>query len=45
MAASVSWVPGGIRQRYAAILKLTVIKHAEKNEKLQCSKNVQGCGS
>jgi hypothetical protein len=45
MAASVSWVPSGIRQSYAAIFNVTVIKHAEKNEKFQCSKNVQCCAS
>jgi hypothetical protein len=30
MAASVSWVPSGIRQSYTAIFKLTALTHAEK---------------
>jgi hypothetical protein len=38
MAASVSCVPSGIRQSFAAIFKLTVIKHAEKMRNCNAAK-------
>jgi len=38
MAASVSCVPSGIRQSYAAIFKLTMIKHAEKMKNCNAAK-------
>jgi len=38
MATCVSCVPSGIRQSYAAIFRLTVIKHAEKMKNCNVAK-------